>query len=194
MATLPTNDRIVRVKARHGNTDTYPLHSLIAAILDQHHAYLKNELAALEALLRGNARHGYGSCRATSVSLLPAFLRFRKELEAHMSREEVTLFPLIERLELAIAEGRPAPHNSFGPLSNAIQFMNEDHGFENELLDMMAHITEGFTSPPGASDAYADLMDRLKAMRLDLAEHVRKEDEMLFPATIRLEESGHLDE
>ncbi len=109
-----------------------------------------------------------------------------------MRREEVTLFPLIERLELAVAEGRPAPRNSFGPLSNAIQFMNEDHGFENKLLGMMADITEGFACPPGTSDSYADLMDRLKAMKLDLDEHVRKEDEMLFPETIRLEEGGHL--
>jgi len=187
MAILPSNNRIVRVVARQGETDSSPLHSLIATILDQHHAYLKKELAALEAVLKEIGGSGSDSCRGTALSLMPVFLRFRKELEAHMRREEVTLFPLIERLESAVAEGRPAPRNTFGPLHNAIQFMNEDHDFENKLLGMMADITNGFACPPGASAAYAGLMDRLNTMKIDLAEHIRKEDEMLFPETIRLE-------
>ncbi len=194
MAILSSNGRIPRVESGHGETGSYPLHSLIATILDQHHAYLKNEFAALEALIRTSGRSEPGFCRAAAVGLLPIFLRFRKELEAHMRREEVTLFPLIERLELAIAEGRPAPCNSFGPLRNAIRFMNEDHDFENELLSRMADITDGFASRPGAPDSYADLMSRLRAMRSDLAEHIRKEDEILFPETIRLEEGGHPDQ
>ncbi len=194
MAILSSNGRIPRVEAGHGETSAYRLHSLIATILDKHHAYLKNEFAALEALIRASGCSESGFCRAAAVSLLPIFLQFRKELEAHMRREEVTLFPLIERLELAITEGRPAPRNSFGPLSNAIRFMNEDHGFENKLVGMMADLTDGFACPPGASDSYADLMHRLRVMRSDLAEHVHKEDEILFPGTIRLEEGGHLDE
>jgi regulator of cell morphogenesis and NO signaling len=72
--------------------------------------------------------------------------------------------------------------------------MNEDHGFENKLMGMMAGITDGFAGPPGAHGSYADLMDRLKAMKLDLDEHVHKEDEMLFPGAIRLEEGGRLGE
>lgn len=192
MAILPSNDSVVCLEARLSRTGAYPLHSLIARILDQHHAYLKSELAALEVLVRAISGSGSDSCRPKALSLLPVFLRFRKELEAHMKREEVTLFPLIERLELAIAEDRPAPRNSFGPLGNAIQFMNEDHGFENKLFGMIAVMTDDFASPDGASGSYIDLMDRLKAMKLDLAEHIRKEDEMLFPEAIRLEKGEHL--
>ncbi|HEU5401897.1 MAG TPA: hemerythrin domain-containing protein [Terriglobales bacterium] len=194
MAILPLNDPVVSVKARQGKTGAHPLRSLIATILDQHHAYLKNELAALEGLVKACAGSGSDNCRAAAVELLPIFLRFRKELEAHMKREEVILFPLIERLELAISENRPAPRNSFGPLGNAIQFMNEDHGFENKLFGMMAVMTDDFASPHGASGSYTGLMDRLKAMKLDLAEHIRKEDEMLFPEAIRLEKGEHLSE
>ena len=195
MARVPSNDRLAAagISHVHGGGADY-LHTLIAKILDQHHAYLKHELPALEALLRGIIDLESGTFRARASDLLPLFLRFRKELEGHMGREEVTLFPLIERLEAAIAEGRPAPRNSFGPLANAIQFMNEDHGFENKLLGMMAAITDGFAIPPGTSEGYADLMDRLKAMKLDLAEHIRKEDEMLFPEAIRLEKGEHLSE
>ncbi|MGE5109573.1 MAG: hemerythrin domain-containing protein [Acidobacteriaceae bacterium] len=194
MAILSSNDRIVCSETRHGKTDARPLHSLITMILDQHHAYLKDELAMLDRLVKASVGSGSDECRATAVKLLPIFLRFRKELEAHMRREEEILFPLIERLELAIAENRPAPRNSFGPLSNAIQFMNEDHGFENKLFGMMAAMTDDFVSPRGASGSYTGLMDRLNAMKLDLAEHIRKEDEMLFPEAIRLEKGEHLSE
>ncbi len=107
-----------------------------------------------------------------------------------MKREESTLFPLIEHLEQAVAAGRPAPRNSFGPLSNAIQFMNEDHDFENKLLGMMAEASDGFTSPPEAPSSYAALMHRLRLVKRDLDEHVRKEDEVLFPEVIRLEKSA----
>ncbi len=194
MTLLPSNDRIVRAETRGFTTDAYPLRSLIAAILDQHHAYLKNELISLEALVAASGCTGPDNCRATAINLLPLFVRLRTELHAHMKREEVILFPLIEQLESAIADGRPIPRNSFGPLSNAIQFMNEDHGFENKLLAMMAGITDGFASPPGGSESYRSLMDRLKILELDLAEHVRKEDEILFPETIRLEAGVHLGE
>lgn len=77
------------------------LHALIATILNDHHSYLKRELPALEALLRRSIRQDSGVFRVLAGRLLPLFLRFRRELEAHMRREEVTLFPLIERLELA---------------------------------------------------------------------------------------------
>ena len=76
--------------------------------------------------------------------------------------------------------------HSFGPLSNAIQFMNEDHDFENILLDKITEISDGFD---GSSSS--GVRERLRTMKLDLEEHVRKEDEKLFPAAIRLEE-GHL--
>lgn len=135
---------------------------------------------------------GSGIFRQTASALLPLFLRFRVELEAHMKREEITLFPLIERLEKAIAAGQPVPHNSFGPLSNAIQFMNEDHDFENKLLSMMADISHGFVCSPEATSSYAALMNRLQALKLDMDAHVRKEDEVLFPEAIRLEELGLL--
>lgn len=168
------------------------LRELMAAILDQHHAYLKRELPAIEALLEEIARGEAGSYRRTAAELLPLFRRFRPEMEAHMNREEMTLFPFIDQLESAVGEGRPAPRHSFGPLSNPIQFMNEDHDFENQLLGRMAEISRQFACPPGAPSRYEALMSRLQALALDLREHVRKEDEILFPAVIRLEEGSVL--
>ncbi len=166
------------------------LRNLIANILSQHHEYLKRELPGMEAALTEVAQVGSGTYRQQAAEMLPLLVRFRQELEAHMKREELNLFPLIERLERTFAAGQPAPRNSFGPLSNAIQFMNEDHDFENQLLDRMAEMSHGFAAPSDAPADYTKLMIRLQALKVDLDEHVRKEDEMLFPAAICLEEKS----
>jgi regulator of cell morphogenesis and NO signaling len=166
-----------------------PLHVLIATILDRHHTYLKRELPAIEALISKLAHLPPGGAERIAAALLPVFLRFKRELEAHMRREESTLFPLIRRLEIAAAAGQPLPQNSFGPLSNAIAFMNEDHDFERSLLERMAEITGSYKSPQGAPADYATLMKMLRHLVEDMDEHVHAEDEVLFPKAVRLEES-----
>lgn len=160
-----------------------PLRALIAEITNHHHEYLKRELPFIEGSLADIARAQTGALCEIAEVMLPAFSRFRRELEAHMRREEVILFPLIEQLERAVTGGQAPPRNSFGPLSNAIQFMHEDHDFENKLLERITEISDGFD---GFSSS--GVMERLRALRLDLEEHVLKEDEKLFPAAIRLEE------
>jgi regulator of cell morphogenesis and NO signaling len=166
-----------------------PLHVLITTILDRHHSYLRRELPAIETLISELARLEPGGTERVASALLPIFLRFKRELEAHMRREETTLFPLIQRLEAAAAAGQPLPQNSFGPLSNAIAFMNEDHDFERSLLKRMAEITGSYESPQDAPANYATLMDRFRYLVADMDEHVHIEDEVLFPNAVRLEES-----
>lgn len=166
-----------------------PLHGIIAIILERHHAYLKRELPALEVLVYEVSRSGAGECSKNANLLLPMFLRFRRELEAHMKREEVTLFPLIAGLESAVRNHQQAPRNSFGPLSNAIAFMNEDHDFECALLGKMAEITNNFVVPADAPEPYRVLLQRLTVLAADMAEHIRIEDKLLFPRAVLLEES-----
>lgn len=160
-----------------------PLQTLIAEIINHHHDYLKRELPFIEGSLAHVALVQSDAFCEIATAMLPTFSRFRRELEAHMRREEVILFPLIEQLERAVISCQAPPRNSFGPLSNAIQFMNEDHDFENKLLDRITEISDGF----GGSSS-SGIVERLRTMKLDLEEHVRKEDEKLFPAAIRLEE------
>ena len=165
------------------------LRTLIAKIINQHHSYLKRELPVIETALAEVARGDVRVFAERASTLVTLFLRFRRELEGHMKREEITLFPLIEQLEAAVAEGTPKPRYSFGSLSNAILFMNEDHEFGHKLLKLMDEISHGFTPGADAPPAYAAAMARLRALARDLDEHVRKEDKSLFPEAIRLESS-----
>lgn len=187
-SSLPTAGSNVPAEGAGRPADS--LGSLVTAIVTLHHGFLRRELPLIEALLHEGSRSNTQDFQQTSAALLPLFARFRQELEGHLKREEVTLFPLIERLERAVSAGQHAPRYSFGPLSHAIQFMNEDHDFGDRLMGRMAEISHGFIVPPEAHPRYAALMDKLTALQHDMEEHVRKEDEWLFPAAIRLEESA----
>lgn len=190
MASAPANDAIQRANQLPDSAGSLnPLHTLIEAILDRHHAYLKTELPELEQMIEELCRGDAPNYRAKATELLRVFARFRRELESHMKREEVTLFPLIRRLEIAFVQKQPLPQNSFGPLSNAIAFMNEDHDFEDKLLRMMSELTNGYESPTDASPKYTELMGRLNLLADDMESHVQIEDEVLFPQAVLIEET-----
>ena len=190
MASAPANDAIQRAnQILDSATGPNPLHALIETILDRHHAYLKTELPELEQMIGELCYEDASGYRTKAAALLRIFARFRRELESHMKREEVTLFPLIRRLEIAFVQKQPLPQNSFGPLSNAIAFMNEDHDFEDRLLRMMSELTNGYESPADASPKYTELMRRLRRLAADMQCHVQIEDEVLFPQAVLIEES-----
>ncbi len=72
---------------RHKESVQFPadsLRTLIAVIFDQHHAYRKRELPTIEALLAEVVQAEPGKFRQTASALFPVFLRFRRELEAHI--------------------------------------------------------------------------------------------------------------
>lgn len=190
MASAPANDAISRANQLPDLAEGLnPLHALIETILDRHHAYLKTELPELEQMISELCREHASVYCAKATALLNIFARFRRELESHMKREEVTLFPLIRRLETAFVQKQPVPENSFGPLSNAIAFMNEDHDFEDKLLHMMSESTSGYESPADAPPRYAELMRRLRLLADDMERHVHLEDKLLFPQAVLIEES-----
>lgn len=165
------------------------LRKLVETVLNRHHLFLKKELPALETIIF-NVRSGASEIyRAKAAALLPLFTRFHRELAGHMKREEMVLFPMIEKLETAVLQKQAAPKHSFGPLSNAIVFMNEDHDFGDKLLGMMAETAGGYELLPNMPEEYRSLMQRMRFLTEDMKEHVHLEDNVLFPQAVLLEES-----
>lgn len=114
--------------------------------------------------------------------LVAKLRRFRREQEAHLLREERVLFPLIEELEQARAAGkRPAPR-SFGPLRNAIAFMQEDHELADRYLARLRALV------PAGGAPFDEAIARLDAIAADLRLHVAAEEQELFPAAVSLDE------
>lgn len=167
--------------------ETRPLAELIHYIVERHHGWLRTELPETQRLIRdGIERRG----RERSGNLVEAeklFLRFRREIEAHLHKEEALLFPLIERIEQAHAAGRPLPRQSFGSLQNPVQFMTQDHELAEQLLGKLKECCADPQVGAEQVEAGKTLREHLDMIQVDLQAHSHLEDAILFPRAIRLE-------
>jgi regulator of cell morphogenesis and NO signaling len=169
-----------------------PLSALIRHILDTHHAYLRSALPKLTQLVRTAAPAAGGEQGEALQAIAQVYRDLRGELESHMWKEEMVLFPLIEGLETAEATGRPAPSSHCGSVRNPIRVMESEHGDAKHALAELRRLTGGFAAPAGASNDFRNLLTGLAELETDLHSHIHLEDDILFPRAGELEgRMGH---
>jgi regulator of cell morphogenesis and NO signaling len=106
-------------------------------------------------------------------------------------KEEHVLFPYI--LELA-ARGRacglaPSP---FGTVENPIRMMEREHRDAADHLQIIRRLTAGFSAPADGCTTYEVCLAELADFERDLHRHVHLENNVLFPAAVRLESASSL--
>jgi regulator of cell morphogenesis and NO signaling len=164
-----------------------PLSALIRHILDTHHAYLRGALPKLTQLVQ-KATPAAGGERGDSFQAIAQVCRdLRSELESHMWKEEMVLFPLIEGLEQAEATGRPVPPSHCGSVRNPIHVMQGEHVNAKHALEELRRLTAGFIPPAGAPADSRNLLAGLAELETDLHSHIHLEDDILFPRAGELE-------
>ena len=148
-----------------------------------HHAYLHTELPRLGALadkvtgVHGDRHPELHEVRATYRAL-------RADLEPHLMKEERALFPMIR--ELATASTPPVFH--CGSLQNPISVMMTEHDRAGELLSTLRAQTNGYRTPADGCARYRAFYDGLADLETDTHLHVHKENNVLFPAVVALEQ------
>jgi len=90
------------------------------------------------------------------------------ELEVHMKKEELILFPAIRR------GGMPG-------IENPIAVMRADHDDHSAEIARIRALTHDLTLPEGACRSWTALYDGLAGFIADLEAHVRLENDVLFP-------------
>ena len=155
--------------------NTAPLRELIDHIVNTHHGYLNREFPALSARLEKvyrvyNQRHG-----ETLLGLPQVFASLRSELEMHMRKEEIVLFPAI------------GAHKPSAAIENAIDAMEAEHEAAGEALAKIREITQDFHIPEYACVTYRALMSGLQELEQDLHMHIHLENNVLFPRAMQLE-------
>ena len=154
-----------------------------------HHAYLLAELPRLEELAdRVAARHGGRFPEVLRVRELVT--RLRGDFEPHLAKEQLVLFPMIR--QLAAGEGLVRFH--CGSLANPIRVMRDDHDTTAELLRQLDAVTGCFEAPSGACASFRALYGELAQLVADTHLHIHKENNVLFPAVLALEEARAEDE
>lgn len=89
-------------------------------------------------------------------------------MEVHMKKEELILFPAIRN------GGAPG-------IENPIAVMRADHDNHEVEVCEIRRLTRDLSLPESASRTWATLYDGLAKFLADLEEHIRLENEVLFP-------------
>ena len=147
-----------------------------------HHTYLHVELERLHRLA-DKVEAVHGDRHPELADTRSTFAHLRADLEPHLMKEERVLFPMIR--ELAAATEMPDFH--CGTLRNPISVMLREHDRAGELLAQLRSLTSDYTPPADGCASYGALFDGLKRLEADTHLHVHKENNLLFPAVMAME-------
>ncbi|HNR30771.1 MAG TPA: iron-sulfur cluster repair di-iron protein [Candidatus Hydrogenedentes bacterium] len=159
------------------------LTALIDHIVNTHHAYLRNELPRLvELLAKVAGRHGGKEPRLAEAE--EVFHGLKAELEMHMIKEEQVLFPAIREMDATNAP----PSFGCGSITAPIVVMEMEHDNAGEALERLRTLTDGYTPPDWACNSYRAVLDGLQSLERDLHQHIHKENNILFPRAVAMEQ------
>ena len=158
-----------------------PIPALLDLILDTHHVYARDVLPRMrESAAAIPAADFRRDERLTKVG--EAIEALSDEMLTHLHREESMLFPVLRHIA-ASTDVSPVDMEIILP---PIECMHREHDFIDELVEYLRQLTDDFQPPAWAVAEHRALLDELAAFATDTAEHVRKENEVLFPAALNL--------
>ncbi len=186
-AGLDLDEAIRELSAFEGPAEPAPWIGLSATELadhieSTHHAYLRDALARLDALVD----RVVGAHRGTHPELLDVqrvFGELRTDLEPHLMKEERMLFPMIRALDTADT----VPEFHCGSVRNPIAVMCSEHDRAGELLAELRGLTDAWSVPGDGCASYDALYSGLAELEADTHMHIHKENNLLFPAAVALE-------
>lgn len=181
-------DQILAVEqSDNSNQDFNPanltLTELCDHIVNSHHDYLRVELPRLGAMAQRVA-HVHGQHYTWTIQIDHVFTQLADELTSHMHKEEQILFPMIRSMEAG--EVSMMSHCG-GSISNPIRVMESEHDDAGQALEQINRLSNGYIAPQNACNTFRALLDGLRELELDMHHHVHKENSILFPKAIALE-------
>jgi len=164
--------------------DKMSLTELAGYIVSKHHAYVKAEMPQIFAYLQRVATK-HGDRHPEMRKVFELFSELKSDMEEHMDKEELILFPRIEAAEDGASEKKTANMNVFY-VQHPIQIMEEDHEKAGEVMAEIRRLTSNYTPPNDACTTYRVSFAALQAFESDLHRHVHLENNVLFPKAIEL--------
>jgi regulator of cell morphogenesis and NO signaling len=156
-------------------------------IVHVHHAYLKSIFpVAIEILQQFS--EGHVKKFSYLNDLVTEFSHITRELLIHLQYEEEVIFPYIK--QIAHAHGSKESYASLlvRTLSKPVaDVMRHDHRFIDEGLARIRTITDNYNLPQNACASHRVSFLILREIDEDIRQHLYLENDILFPAAIRME-------
>ena len=168
------------------NWQALPLTDVIIHIKNAHHQYTRQELARLGPLF-DKVCSVHGKNHPELLQLREIFQGLAQELTTHLMKEEMVLFPYIERMEESVLQREPILPPPFGTVQNPVSMMEDEHDSAGNALRAMRATSNGYTAPPDACVSFQTLYRTLAELEADLHQHIHLENNILFPRAIAME-------
>jgi len=165
--------------------DKMSLTQLADYIVMTHHTYVKKEAKQILAWLeKVTSKHGSRHSELHRMAAL--FASVKEEMDLHMEKEELILFPRIKELERMAkeADGKTAIHINY--LLSPITILEKEHDYAGSLLEEIRILSNDYMPPEDACTTYRLSFAALKTFEADLHQHVHLENNILFPKAIAL--------
>jgi len=165
---------------------TLPLARLIQHIVRIHHHCVRQELPRLaEMASKVAATRGDRAPELAKVAEL--IEKLRREMYAHIQKEEQVLFPFISQMDRESMVAYPPSHACFRSVSHPIFMMEQEHESTDHVVAELIRLTNHFEPPSWACPTHVALFAGLHDFEADLRQHVHLENDVLFPRSIQLE-------
>ena len=152
-------------------------------IVQTHHAYVKNEMPQIHAYLQ-KVFSKHGERHPELSKIFQTFNAVKEEMEGHMKKEELILFPRIKELQKLANNENANLQLNITYLQSPITVMEQEHDHAGNLLNDIRILSNDYTPPQDACTTYRLSFAALKAFELDLHQHVHLENNILFPKAI----------
>ncbi len=154
-------------------------------IVNTHHAYVKKELPLIFAYLQ-KVSSKHGERHPELYKIFEIFAAVKEEMEGHMKKEELILFPRIKELQKLTEQKKATLQININYLQSPITMMEQEHDHAGGLLKEIRIMSNDYNPPVDACTTYRLSFAVLQAFELDLHQHVHLENNILFPKTISL--------
>jgi regulator of cell morphogenesis and NO signaling len=114
------------------------------------------------------------------------FGTLQQEMDSHMQKEELVLFPRIKDVEKAIQQKEFSAALNVGYISQPIHMMEMEHEEAGSLMAEIHKLTNAYTPPADACTTFRTSLAELKAFEEDLHRHVHLENHILFPRIVQM--------
>jgi regulator of cell morphogenesis and NO signaling len=120
----------------------------------------------------------HGDRHGELVDVQRLFGELRAELEPHLVREELGLFPMIRKLASGMDETAP----DIDYLAEQIELLSAEHESVGACLEELRRVTTDYATPADGCASYVACYGTLADLEADTHLHVHKENNVLFPS------------
>lgn len=159
---------------------SWPLDLLIDYIVKKHHRFVEEKSNEIIPLLQ-KIVSVHGKSHPELLRINELFSQAVVDLAAHMKKEELILFPYIQKML-----SKKEITSEF--VINPIERMHHEHNHEGERFREIAQLSNNYTPPNDACNTYKLTYALLAEFEKDLHLHIHLENNILFIKAIELEQ------